>query len=46
MNIVLLGGMCSVFVFEGFVLEILFNVVCEGWLDLDVFFFYLIGRID
>lgn len=46
MNIAPSGGTCSVPVSEGFALETLFNVVCEGWSDPDVPLSYLIGRTD
>ena len=38
------GGWCSVPVVEGFALETLFNVKCEGWTDPDVPLTYLIGK--
>lgn len=46
MNIAPSRGTCSVPVSEGFALETLFNVVCEGWSDPDVPLSYLIGRTD
>ena len=38
------NGWCSVPVVEGFALETLFNVKCEGWTDPDVPLTYLIGK--
>lgn len=43
-NIAPANGWCSVPLEEGFALETLFNVKCEGWTDPDVPLTYLIGK--